>query len=523
MATHPTTNPTHPNQTATFSVPEYLSQFPEKALLHPTTRIELTRHRPLLFALLYFPRHITQNTPTGPIISINEFQLALIHKAEQWAIPPNLPRARRYADIAPRESGKTTWDFLILPMWAAAHRHKRFAAAFADSGTQAEIHLATFRTELDENALLRNDFPQLTNPARRKSGNTKADRSDLYIAENGFVFAAKGIEAGSLGLKVEEQRPDLLILDDIEPPEEKYSPYQAKQRLRTMVEAVFPMNIYADVLITGTVTMRGSIIDQLVRYNAGERDPDSTWIEEENIQVNHFLPILDPHTPNERSLWPEKWPLQYLHQIQHTASYRKNMANDSSGIQGDFWQRGDIHYVPATATPRPQRYILQIDPAVTTKTTSDETGIAVLSIDPTLQTKPTVLIHYADGTRKLGQSLTEHLNRIIYQFPDITLARIEINQGGDLHKLALQNLDIPLRTLTNSAPKHIRFNWALNHYQATPPRVLHTRPLPRLESQLTSYPRTPHDDIADAAVSGILYFLGSPRKRTARVRTTFPT
>lgn len=46
----------------------------------------------------------------------------------------------------------------------------------------------------------------------------------------GLSFAARGIDAASLGMKVGEKRPDLLILDDIEPDESSYSAYQTRIR-----------------------------------------------------------------------------------------------------------------------------------------------------------------------------------------------------------------------------------------------------------------------------------------------------
>ena len=66
--------------------------------------------------------------------------------------------------------------------------------------------------------------------------------------------------------------PDLLILDDIEPHEARYSAALAANRLATLREAILPLNIYAHVILVGTVTMQGSIVHQIVRYSRGEVD-----------------------------------------------------------------------------------------------------------------------------------------------------------------------------------------------------------------------------------------------------------
>jgi hypothetical protein len=51
----------------------------------------------------------------------------------------------------------------------------------------------------------------------------------------------------------------------------------------------------------------------------------------------------------------------------------------------------------------------------------------------------------------------------------------------------------------------VRFGWSLDFYQAR--RVLHAKPLNALEDQLTGFPKSAHDDIADASNCGILRLL----------------
>jgi hypothetical protein len=131
----------------------------------------------------------------------------------------------------------------------------------------------------------------------------------MVIRKSGFVFAAKGIDASSLGMKVGAQRPDLLLLDDVEPDEAQYSVYQAGKRLKTITDAILPLNIYARVVLSGTVTMPGSVTHQLVRWAKGERDDANAWVGDEKFRVHHHLPIEQRPDGTERSVWPQKWPL----------------------------------------------------------------------------------------------------------------------------------------------------------------------------------------------------------------------
>lgn len=227
-------------------------------------RREVTRADPLAFALIYL-RHHLKDKGSGAI-TLSEVHTVWVEYAKRWAEPVTRAAQQRDAFIAPRSMGKSTWWFLILPLWAAAHGHVKFAAAFADSASQAEAHLATFKRELETNVLLREDYPKLTTPAMRQRGTVVSDNRHLLLATSGFAFAAKGVDSGNLGMKVGDQRPDLIICDDLEPGESNYSEFQAEKRLTTLLDDILPLNIFARVALVGTTVMKGSIVDQLREY-----------------------------------------------------------------------------------------------------------------------------------------------------------------------------------------------------------------------------------------------------------------
>lgn len=148
-------------------------------------------------------------------------------------------------------------------MWAAAHSHIKFIAAFSDSEDQATTHLDTFKKELDSNELLRKDYPELCTPKMGANVKRYVSQSKAKIEQaNGFVFVAKGIDAKSLGLKVGNTRRDLILLDDIEPPESNYSLNEVQKRQRNLLDAVFYLSDKCQIELVGTTTMSGSLIDQ---------------------------------------------------------------------------------------------------------------------------------------------------------------------------------------------------------------------------------------------------------------------
>lgn len=488
----------------TFNLHAYLAQFDERLLADPEGRRTLTRLDPLLFALVYLRHHLKD---TEGRITFGDAHLDWCRAGRRWVRPPTEPAAERDAYIAPRNTGKSTWWFLLLPMWAAAHGHIQFAAAFAASATQAETHLATFKREIDNNPLLRRDFPDLCAPAKRPSGASVADTQNMYVAKSGLIFAARGIDSSSLGMKVEEKRPDLLLLDDIEPDESSYSAALAAKRRTTLIDAILPLNIYARVVICGTVTMPGSIIHQLVRAAKGVHAEE--WIREEGVRAHHSLPIVERADGTERSMWPGKWPIGYLLEIRHTRSYAKNMANDPLAADGALWTPEDFRYPDEAGADPVTHMMLSIDPATTAKKSSDFTGLAVVAWS-TQRQRCTVHAALALKVRP-GPELRDRVLALLDEFPRIGLILIEVNQGGDTWQAILHDMPVKVKTVSQSENKFVRAEGVLAHYERG--RVLHARKLPDLEQQMCTFPKGPNDDMVDAVGSAVRRFIPAVKKQ----------
>jgi len=485
----------------------------------------LTKDEPLLFALTYLSNSLKMPAPIEDaegagseegVISMCEFHWDLCEKAREWSEKPAGqfgPAEARDAFLAPRDAGKSTWLFKILPLWAAAHKHVKFVAAFADSGPQAKKHLSSFKRELEKNVLLQLDYPELCQPLKRRGNVTVSDTQEMYQAQSGFVFAATGADTSVLGMKVEDQRPDLIILDDLEPDEASYSDYQANQRLGTLTDAILPLNIRARVVLSGTVTMPGSITHQLVKTVLNPEEEVAEWIINEKFKVHHYKPILTNDDGTERSLWPEKWPMSWLNTVRHTRSFAKNYNNDPLAMDGQYWTRDDFTYgsLPCVKT------VLSVDGAVTKKKKSDFTAMAVVGAtghqpgDPNRKCE----VKFAAAYKLTGADLRNKALDILQMYPEISLILVEGNQGGELWREVFHNMPVRIVIFNNSEPKEVRAGRVHALYQRVPTRVVHTQRLQQAEEQMIGFPKLPHDDIVDAIGSPILKFL-KPVQRQSR-------
>jgi hypothetical protein len=523
---------------ANFHLDGWLATIDAKLLTSPTGRRALTVIDPLLFALVYLRHHLESEETGG--ITLADCHFEWLSLAREWSIPDTGLRGWRHAFTSPRNSGKSTWWYTLIPIWAAAHGHIEFLATFANGSTQAEMHLQTFRTEAARNDRLREDFPDLCTAVRKPSGRTVADNEGQFQSKSGFVWIARGIDVASLGMKVGKRRPGVIVLDDIEKDEARYSPGEVEKRLGTLIDAIFPLNERAKVVIVGTVTRPGSINHQLVKIATGQIEPGSEewesvrWISDERIVPHYHPPIINLPDGSRRSCWPQKWPLEYLESIEHTRNYKKNFENNPRAGGGMYWSDEDIRYgVP----PNVGVEYLFVDPPVTRGPKADKCGLSVLGYAPGHGGMPTVeqkrmlgdewdtrmtreeameqgvtrlsrvCVMHAEEVSLTGAPLFQRVLELIALRPSIRAVVVETNQGGDLWKETFADLPAGVRliTFTSTIKKEIRIARSLDLYQKF--RVTHARSFGVLEDAQTAYPKIEYDDLIDANSTGTLYLL----------------
>lgn len=475
-------------------------------------RIALTKYDALLFAYIYLRPHLTAEDGSQ---TLNEFHMELVKYADTLTKPVLHPAEYRRTFIAPRNTGKSTWLYTIMTIWVGAHGHQKFVAAFADSSSQAEEHLKTFMSELQDNDLLKNDYPGLCNP---KIGGYRqrivAANRNQYISESGFIFMAKGADNSVLGMKVGTLRPTWIILDDIEKDESNYTENAVAQRLKTLQDAIFPLNVYAKVSIVGTTTRPGAILDQIRRVSVMRREylgskeefreelpHELRWVIDENIECQHMKALIEENGVC-RSLWPEKWPLEWLLNQRHTRQFAKNYQCEPISEDAFYWEDGDIEigeeqiYGPT---------IISVDPAVTTNKRSDYTGIAVISKGKLSPRR--LYVRHCEAIKSGPVEMKNRIIELIEKF-GAKVVYVETNQGGDLWKQVFEGVPAKVRYMKQREKKEIRAQRALDFYQKPYKEVVHTAHFPALEEQLLNFPKGLHDDMVDAVTTGVLYFKG---------------
>ncbi len=204
------------------------------------------------FARTYFPHYI--DLPSSALHRyFCERDPAMIFRAIDTG------EGDREADAAPRGNAKSTWRTLILPVWCAAYKYRRFPLIVSETALQSQDFISFIKAEIETNERLRQDFPDLC-------GEGPVWRVDAIITRNGIKI--RGIGAGQKlrGMRHGSKRPDLVICDDLESDESVESPDQRKKLERWFFKALMkigqPDTVY---IVVGTILHYDSLLANLLR------------------------------------------------------------------------------------------------------------------------------------------------------------------------------------------------------------------------------------------------------------------
>ena len=151
-----------------------------------------------------FPKHV-------------QYEFA-VHHAEFWDW---VWRITLGVDVEPfvgvwsRGGGKSTNAEMSVAA-LGARRARRYCVYTCETQDQANDHVDAIGEMLTAQA----HYPDLAKPKVSIVGTRAGWRRNRLITSSGFVVDALGLEVQKRGAKLEEQRPDLFVFDDIDHPED---------------------------------------------------------------------------------------------------------------------------------------------------------------------------------------------------------------------------------------------------------------------------------------------------------------
>lgn len=322
--------------------------------------------------------------------------MAAEHKAI-WEWVTNVPADERCLPLAvclPRGRGKsTTLERASVAM--AAHGVKTFIWYVSGTQDQADKHLETIASLL-ESPLIERFYPSLGARRIGKYGNQRGWRRNRIWTEAGVIWEAVGLNVGVRGVKVEDRRPNLIILDDIDASDD--TPLTTEKKRATLTKAVLPAGDTKRLAVAFVQNLvhANSLMARIVHpddFTQGER-----WLTESQIvgpipAVNgleiDWLPseLTGQDVPTivaGESTWPEGQPIEALQaELRQLSvqSFLEEFQHSTEPPEGGIFGNVRFRRIAEDALPRMVGKVVAIDPAVTESDKSDCVGISVCGVD----------------------------------------------------------------------------------------------------------------------------------------------
>lgn len=196
---------------------------------------------------------------------------------------------------APRGFSKTTLIQGCL-CFIGAHRLRRFVPILEKTHTEAAEILSAVRTQFVENPMILEVYGYLLGKDEKGNEPDKAKDTEGDMLINGVRYRAKGFNTSIRGLKSNENRPDLIICDDVEEDEHINSEEQRTKYKQNYVKGIIPaLDIDCSVKVFGTILHNDSLLKNLIDQHDGK-----------------IYAAFDIADPQNTLLWAERWPYERL-------------------------------------------------------------------------------------------------------------------------------------------------------------------------------------------------------------------
>lgn len=229
------------------------------------------------FAIL-FPNHIATKSP-----------------AFHNEIYTEIPKGGKQGYAAPRGFAKSTVIDLISIAWFAVHSRYHFILLISDTYTQAKMHLGALKTELETNSLIRELYGNLKG---KKWGENEIIVDGL---DGEVLILALGAGMKIRGLKFNQYRPELAVIDDLENTEMVYSPER-----REKLERWFNFDLQPGLAKNKNIIYLGTILhyNALLKKVVDKQGKYSGW------KTKKYKALV-----GGKSIWPRMYSTEYLTQI----------------------------------------------------------------------------------------------------------------------------------------------------------------------------------------------------------------
>lgn len=349
-----------------------------------------------------------------------------------WAMERGI-RPRPFIGIWPRGGSKSTSAELAVVAIAARGR-RRYGVYVCSTQSQADDHVANIAAML-ESTMFGRCYPRVSQRKLGKFGNSQGWRRNRIRTASGFTLDAIGLDTAARGAKIDEDRPDLMILDDLD---DMDTPAMTLKKIRTLTHGILP---------AGSTDMATLAVQNLIQ-------PDSIFSRFVDGRADFLADriVSGPFPSIENFVWASvdgrieitggnpTWEGQSIERCQQMihdfglASFLQECQQNVEEQLGGMYDHIEFKHCTHDEVPDLEVVEVWLDPAVTSTDDSDSHGIQ------------------CDG--KAGQVLYRLASWEERTTPEDAFRRailmairfhasaigVEVNQGGDVWKTVYQTV-----------------------------------------------------------------------------------
>lgn len=344
-----------------------------------------------------------------------------------WAIEDGADAPPLVA-VWPRGGAKSTSAELACVAFGARER-RRYGLYICATQDQADDHVGNVGGMLESAGIARL-YPEMARKATGKFGNPKGWRRNRLWTASGFVLDALGLDTAARGVKLDDQRPDLFVLDDLD--SELDTPATVERKITTLTRKLLPAGAgHAVTLAIQNLVHDDSIFARLVD---GRAEFLSRRIVSGPVPAVRDLVTVRREGRTIIVGGEPTWAGQDLATCQRMideygeTSFRSECQHSTEPPAGGMFDHLDFDRIEVTRAQMPEivRVVTWVDPAVTNTDDSDSQGIACFGHG----TDDRAYLLYADERRDSPLGTICRAMRVALDNGGLVVG-IETDQGGD--------------------------------------------------------------------------------------------
>lgn len=341
-------------------------------------------------------------------------------------------RSEPFAAFWSRGGAKSTSVERAVVFLGATNR-RRYILYVSATQEQADKHVESIASMMESDTIQKY-YPEFGRRLVGKYGNSRGWRRNRLRTADGFTVDALGLDVAGRGIRVDDQRPDGIVLDDID--EETDSNVLIEKKIRTLTTKVLPSGSHDMIsFFVQNIIHSGSIASKMVNFQI---DMLSDRIISGPFKALNNFSYVEEQQPDGRIIYRitsgiPTWEGQNVAVCQHyintfgLRAFLTECQHEVDDVEGGMFAHINFIHVQESEVPELIRSEVWVDPAVSSTDKSDSHGISAggVDIDNNLYR-----LYSWEGISTPGASIRRAIELAIQIGADAV--GVETDQGGDL-------------------------------------------------------------------------------------------